>query len=368
MILWPFLVYPPKNPKMITSQEDSVTHVSPYTYFQPRRQMLDVPKTTQSQFESVEPFSPLQPHDTFTIMSFNVLAQTLVRRELFPTSSQQALKWPYRRENLLREISGYAADVLCLQEVDFFEEFWKPKLMLDPKLGYGSGHWKKKNAKLDGVAVFWRKTQFSCVAKEDIEYDDYCRQEPYANGNQGSDLSELLRGNVATILALKRIDSPDSSQSLQSSDSSSSTTLGPATDKGIIVFNTHLFWNPNYNYVRLVQSMIALQLISQFKAKHGLDWPVVMCGDYNHSSGDPSYEALFERNALVTRLANDTTWLAPRLHYSKYQSWIVTPAQAVLDAEEPQPKPPMTDEEKEVYARKKAFFGLPMSPLLTLLY
>lgn len=331
----------------------------------PQRQMLDVPKSTQNQFATVEPISPLQPHDTFTIMSFNVLAQTLVRRELFPTTSQQALKWPFRRETLLKELAVYGSDILCLQEVDFFEEFWKPKLMMDPKFGYGAGHWKKKNAKLDGVAVFWRKSQFSCVAKEDIEFDDYCKQEPYANNLQGSDLSELLRGNVATILALKRIDSPESPQSLQSSDSSSGTSLSHQSDKGVIVFNTHLFWNPKYNYVRLVQCVIALQLITQFKQKHGLDWPVIMCGDYNHSSGDPSYEAMFERTELVSRFANESCWFAPKLHYSKYQSWIVTPAQAVLDAEDPQPKPPHTEEEMKKYASPPAL-TFPLSATLLL--
>lgn len=343
-----------------TENTHPIAQVRKYAQFTPERLLIDVPMPTKERLlgGQLAELSAGVNHDVpFTVLSFNVLAQTLIRREMFPSSSAQALKWPFRRDTLHKEIQTYAADIMCLQEVDFYNEFWLPRVVNDPNMGYGDGHWKQKRAKQDGVAVIWRKSKFECVARQDIEFDELVQAEPYANGGQGSDLSELVRGNVATIVALKRKRaggplSPTCSLSTSSGSTHSSSTTSLYSNgnnsedsEGVIVFNTHLFWNPRYNYVRLVQSAIALEQIALFKAKHGLRWPVIMCGDYNHSSGDASYEALFERSELVKRFEKDPIWLAPKLHYSKYQSWIVTPAQAVLDAEQPPPREPQDENE-----------------------
>ena len=321
-----------------------------WSQYKPKCEWLDVPASTKAHFEHVAPPTPLESHDLIKILSFNVLAQTLIRREVFPTSSSKALKWTTRKENLFNEIRGYDADIICLQECDFYEEFWKPRVVDKPQLGYGGGYWKRKEGKNDGVAVIWRRSMFEMVDKMDVEYDDYCKLEPYANGGIGCDLSELLRGNVGQIVALRRIPAQTGKEDVVSrleTVSESGPVGTPCEDKGVIIFNTHLFWNPRYNYVRLVQCVIALEQIMKFKEMTGLNWPVVMCGDYNHSSGDPSYEALFERQSLTQSWDRHECWLAPKLHYSKYQGWIVLPPQNVLDAEEPKPREAQDDAAKE---------------------
>lgn len=328
----------------MSSQPTSLTN-SPsvdWKQYAPKCEWLDVPASTKSKFLEDGAVSALSTRERFKIMSFNVLAQTLIRREVFPTSSAQALKWGMRRQNLYNEIQVYSPDVLCLQECDFYDEFWRPKVVENPQLNYGGGIWKRKEGKkADGVAIIWNSRLFDLAAHEEFEFDDFCKQEPYANGGRGSDLTELLRHNVAQIVALRRrvATSPGSE--------GSSESAATVCDEGIIIFNTHLFWNPNYNYVRLVQLVIALEQIEAFKSKTGLHWPVVMCGDYNQSGGDASYEALFERKNLTALWDRHPDWLAPKLHYSKYQAWIKPPPQEVLDAEEPKPQPPQNDEEKE---------------------
>lgn len=54
---------------------------------------------------------------TFTVLSYNVLCDSYATSDLYGYCPSWALSWSYRRQNLLREIVGYLADVVCLQEV-----------------------------------------------------------------------------------------------------------------------------------------------------------------------------------------------------------------------------------------------------------
>jgi CCR4-NOT transcription complex subunit 6 len=54
---------------------------------------------------------------TFTVLSYNVLADLYATSDMYSYCPPWALSWAYRRQNLLREIVQYRADILCLQEV-----------------------------------------------------------------------------------------------------------------------------------------------------------------------------------------------------------------------------------------------------------
>lgn len=54
---------------------------------------------------------------TFTVLSYNILSDVFATSELYSYCPSWALSWPYRKQNLLREIVGYRADIVCLQEV-----------------------------------------------------------------------------------------------------------------------------------------------------------------------------------------------------------------------------------------------------------
>jgi CCR4-NOT transcription complex subunit 6 len=83
---------------------------------------------------------------TFTVLSYNVLADLYATSDMYSYCPPWALSWAYRRQNLLREIVQYRADILCLQEVqsDHFEEFFSPEL---EKHGYAAVY-KKKTAEV----------------------------------------------------------------------------------------------------------------------------------------------------------------------------------------------------------------------------
>lgn len=54
---------------------------------------------------------------TFTLLSYNVLADLYATCDMYSYCPPWALSWAYRKQNLLREIVSYRADILCLQEV-----------------------------------------------------------------------------------------------------------------------------------------------------------------------------------------------------------------------------------------------------------
>lgn len=84
------------------------------------------------------------------------------------------LAWGYRKQNLLKELLSYKADILCLQEVqsNHFLDFLAPKLQ---EHGY-SAIYKKKTTEIyagnsyaiDGCATFFLKEKFSLVKKYEV--------------------------------------------------------------------------------------------------------------------------------------------------------------------------------------------------------
>jgi len=53
------------------------------------------------------------------VLSYNILADAYATSDADSYCPTWALTWTYRRQNLLREIIGYHADIICLQEVSY---------------------------------------------------------------------------------------------------------------------------------------------------------------------------------------------------------------------------------------------------------
>ncbi|RHY23643.1 hypothetical protein DYB32_009104 [Aphanomyces invadans] len=104
--------------------------------------------------------------DEITIMQFNVLADGLcdLRQDKgnFVLAPRDCLPWTYRRNLILDEISRYAPDIICLEELDHFD--WM-QTQLDAT-GY-SGHFAAKlespcfecSDRPDGCAIFIKRAK-----------------------------------------------------------------------------------------------------------------------------------------------------------------------------------------------------------------
>ncbi|GIL78062.1 hypothetical protein Vretimale_7471 [Volvox reticuliferus] len=103
----------------------------------------------------------------FRVLQWNVLADGLAQNGDFCRAPPLCLEWEYRRPLLLQEILEANADIICLQELNHFDELSQ----VLSSLGY-DGAFREKHASPalkyefppDGMAVFFRRNRFRCCA------------------------------------------------------------------------------------------------------------------------------------------------------------------------------------------------------------
>ncbi|EKX31012.1 hypothetical protein GUITHDRAFT_149551, partial [Guillardia theta CCMP2712] len=242
----------------------------------PARSMMEVPQPPNS-------FDPRAPKATFKVLTYNCLADIYANPQAYPYTPSWALPWNFRKRNLLREILGYQADVLALQEVqaDHWKEFLEPQL---DAAGY-QGVYKQKtresmgqDGKMDGCAILFRKSRFSLVEKHALEFNHVAMSRARGVGGKGG-LSEralqcLLKDNVALVLVLEM-----------------SINGQPAGPSGrICVATTHIYQNQGFPNVKMWQVMTLVQELQKFTVPRQL--PLILTGDFNSQQDSSVYEFL----------------------------------------------------------------------------
>merc|ERR1712124_34421 len=106
-------------------------------------------------------------HREFTICSYNLLPESRVResRAMYSFVEPRTLNWNYRKRNLLKEILSYKADVLLLQGLDHYTDWWQPQLGMN---GYDSLY--RAHPRKGGVGIFYRRDEFQLFKSEVIEF------------------------------------------------------------------------------------------------------------------------------------------------------------------------------------------------------
>ncbi|XP_077212903.1 carbon catabolite repressor protein 4 homolog 1-like [Tasmannia lanceolata] len=223
---------------------------------------------------------------TFTVLSYNILSEVYATSEQYSYCPSWALSWAYRRQNLLREIVGYHADILCLQEVlsDHFEEFFAPEL---DKHGY-QALYKKKTAEvysgsasaIDGCAIFFRRDRFSHVKKYEVEFNKAAQSLTDAlvpSAQKKTALNRLLKDNVALIAVLEA--------------RFSNHGADPAGKRQLLcVANTHVNVHQDLKDVKLWQVHTLLKGLEKIAVS--ADIPMLVCGDFNSSPGSAPHALL----------------------------------------------------------------------------
>lgn len=224
---------------------------------------------------------------TFTVLSYNILSDAYATSELYSYCPSWALSWPYRRQNLLREIVGYRADIVCLQEVqnDHFEEFFAPEL---DKHGYQALYKRKTNEvsyngnpqTIDGCATFFRRDRFSHVKKYEVEFNKAAQSLTDAmipSTQKKTALSRLVKDNVALIVVL------EAKFSNQGADN-------PGKRQLLCVANTHVNVHQDSKDVKLWQVHTLLKGLEKIAAS--ADIPMLVCGDFNSIPGSAPHALL----------------------------------------------------------------------------
>lgn len=198
-----------------------------------------------------------------SILTYNCLAQTLIRRENFPGSGD-ALKWRNRSLMLMNELAHYDSDILCLQEIDVvqYQQFWQDEMS---KLNYTFQYCHYPN-KTHGLLIAWKSTKFLAMSECDFRYD---------NEMAGGKLRQLTQTRNVGLLV----------------------RLGLRENRNIqlVVGTTHLFWHPQGTAERARQCLILIEKLTAFIGK-GCHQPAhltcIIAGDFNIEPSSVPYKIL----------------------------------------------------------------------------
>ncbi|KAH8595518.1 Endonuclease/exonuclease/phosphatase [Bisporella sp. PMI_857] len=201
--------------------------------------------------------SSLNAHDQFRIFSFNILCDNATR-EQYNYTPAKALEWTYRREMILQQVEKADADIICLQEVDVdsYNEYFRPKLAIH---GLKGAFWPKARAKtmsekdakvVDGCATFYKSDKYILLDKQLIDFQSIAINRPDMKGQQDVFNRVMPRDQMAILTFFEE----------------------RLTGSRLVVANGHLYWDPRYADVKLVQAAILMDQINQWAKKYA-KWP-----------------------------------------------------------------------------------------------
>ncbi|XP_041021503.1 carbon catabolite repressor protein 4 homolog 1-like isoform X2 [Juglans microcarpa x Juglans regia] len=210
----------------------------------------------------------------FTVLSYNVLSDLYATRKIYDYCAAWALLWGYRRQNLLREIIKYGADILCLQESDHFENFFEPQLA---KCGYSAVYKKKtqgvytgKGYVSDGCATFYRRDLFKEIKKYEIEFRRTALSvvEALKPELRNPARIHLAKDNIALVVVLEKMQKGSTTDAIQT--------------RICVAFyhqaNTHISADPKHPDVKLFQ---VANLVNGLEKIAQSQIPLLLCGDIN---------------------------------------------------------------------------------------
>jgi hypothetical protein len=103
----------------------------------------------------------------FKILSYHVFADKKCMNIRYSSSKL----WTLRAHTLLEEIKSYDADIICLQDVDHFNDWWQPQLMF---IGYDSLFKKRTSEFFDhseGVVIAYKRDLFQLFKTANVEFN-----------------------------------------------------------------------------------------------------------------------------------------------------------------------------------------------------
>lgn len=221
------------------------------------------------------------PRFRFTLVSYNILSQTLLNDHsyLYTSCNPRDLEWPRRGHRIVSELLHNKADIICLQEVesDHLQSLYRPKLA---RYGYECLYKKKTGYKIDGCAIFYKSKLFHLMNYKGIEFNR-------------TDVANLLnRDNVGIIAVLK--------PKIQTQSKSSH----------LVIANTHLIFNPRRSDIKLAQLKLFLSEIEEIslESQDSIEdershHPTILCGDLN-SVPDSDVNKFIIKNTTNNRETN----------------------------------------------------------------
>ena len=187
--------------------------------------------------------------DIVKITSYNILASKFLFKWVYGVISEYA-DFQYRSNNVLKELEYYDSDILCLQEVDNYDEFYKACF---EKLGYDTifkmkgkvgRYWLFSGV---GAVLAYKKDKFELIDKKSLIYDNFDK--------------DITNTGIEGIFALLK---------------------SKKTGSLILVSSTHTHWSSDEDFIQYGQVACLMHNINNFLVEKKLvDVPIVVCGDFN---------------------------------------------------------------------------------------
>jgi len=192
------------------------------------------------------------------ILQWNILAQTLSGEDAGFPCSPEFLEFDHRFSKIIQEIVHYKPEVICLQEVDIFEDISTELL----KHGYKGIFVAKPNSPClkfkvnrgpDGNAIFYKEDTLALLSNE--------------NTILNATNSTLLRANF----------------------------IHKETKVHFTVLTTHLKSKSEFSQIRLKQTRSISEELKKLKHTN-----YIICGDFNADPSEPFYKLLTEEIGLIS--------------------------------------------------------------------
>jgi len=214
------------------------------------------------------------PNTLLRVTSYNLLADLYAdsdysRTVLFAQCPPYALAMDYRIKLILSELIGFNSDIITLQECDrkVFELHLVPILNL---FGF-SGNFAKKGGQVDeGLATFYRREKIKSISFNSVFLPDALNSDP-----KYSYIFERVRSNEKLLASLTNRTTTVSISVLQVMEG-----------QLLVVGNTHLFFQPNADHIRLIQAEMCRVELEVAREKIMEMFPdskvsIMLCGDFN---------------------------------------------------------------------------------------
>ncbi|OAL32638.1 hypothetical protein AYO22_00251 [Fonsecaea multimorphosa] len=265
------------------------------------------------QIEEIEENDPTQ--DTIKALNYNILCDRYATQQQYGYVPERVLTWGFRKTLILEEIREMNADIVCLQELDrnSYDDYFRGELSIS---GYKGYYAQKSRAEtlgdaarfVDGCGTFWKDKKYVVLDTQHLVLGRKAVERPGAKASADMLNRVWQRDDIATVVFLEN----------------------RVTGSRVVVVNAHIYWDPAYKDVKLIQAAVLMEELSKLTDKYakfppatnkqafrfsdsedeplpdpgpslsytsGPQIPMIICGDFNSGAGSAVYD-LFTKKGL----------------------------------------------------------------------
>eukprot|EP01006_Ploeotia_vitrea_P066507 TRINITY_DN95108_c0_g1_i1.p1 TRINITY_DN95108_c0_g1~~TRINITY_DN95108_c0_g1_i1.p1 ORF type:complete len:601 (+),score=60.99 TRINITY_DN95108_c0_g1_i1:142-1803(+) len=223
-----------------------------------------------------------KPPNTFRVLSYNILAEAYAKTDhalkvLYPYCDVKFLELSYRQVLLRREIGGWDADIVALQEVG--RSVWQNYFYRTMQPLYDGVMDCKAGSVPEGLALLWKKEKYTLEGHDRLVLKEVFQQEQF------KELREAMKEHVHLLDVLQQVTTVLQVVELRE------TTTTASEARRIIVCNTHFFFHPKAAHIRALHAHIAMNYLKKTYPTDAL----LFLGDLNAVPNCAAYDLLLQK-------------------------------------------------------------------------